>query len=388
MDNNSFNFKLNTNVLFGSNKLLEVADFIKDQEFKKVGIIIDFGVEKSTSWQEFKKKLSKVSKISIYFINQKMEPTYQYLEEIRNKFTTDLDCLLGVGGGSTMDVAKAVSVLATNKKPAISYRGFDLLEKQGIPLILIPSTAGSGSEITPYAVFIDESEKRKFGINSAKYLPILTVIDPDLTISCPPSVTIASGMDALIHTLESFAAKKHSDISRMFSKAAFPLLFNNIENAVKKPMDLGTRSNMSLGAFYAGIALFNSAAGPAGVMSYPLGTLFNLTHGLAGAVFIYKIVEFNVKHGYKDYGQFYDLISDKYKKNLKTKSNKNKMFLECFKRLCQNLKIPEKLNSFGMKKTDIDLFMGNLKLLWGSVEQNPVLITDKDIRKILGSMVD
>ena len=384
----AFNFKLNTNVLFGADKIFEITEFISVRKYKKIAVIIDFRVDKSAYWQVFKKKLNKSAELSVYFINRKMEPTYQYLDEVRIEFAKKLDCIIGVGGGSTMDVAKAISVLTANKKPAIIYRGFDLIENPGVPLILVPSTAGSGSEITPFAVFIDEKEKRKFGINSAKYLPVLTVIDPKMTLTCPSSVTIASGMDAIIHALESFAAKKHTLISRLFSKAAFPLLFNNIEMAVNNPDNLQARTNISLGAFYAGIALFNSAAGPAGVLSYPLGTLFNVTHGLAGAVFIHKIVEFNVMHGYDDYSELFDLIDNKYKTDLKTIHSKSKMFLECFNNLCKKLKIPKKLNYFGMEKSDIDLFMNHLKLLWTSVDQNPVLITEKDIRKTLDKMID
>ncbi|MBI2617127.1 iron-containing alcohol dehydrogenase [Candidatus Gottesmanbacteria bacterium] len=380
-------FRLHTNLSFGPGSLNEIIPFLEEKGFNRVGVIIDLHVEKGEYWQQLIKKLRKLYTINPYFINDMMEPTYDYLDSIRGKFDKKIDCLLGIGGGSTMDVAKAISVLVTNKKRAIAYRGFGLIKNSGIPLILIPSTAGSGSEITPYAVFIDRKEKRKFGINSPLYLPVFSVIDPLLTLSCPSSVTIASGMDALTHTLESFVAKKHSLLSKLFSEEAFPLIFNNLERVVKNPEDINLRTQVSLGAYLAGIALFNSAAGPAGVLSYPIGTLFRVTHGLAGSVFLYPVIKFNIENGYKGYETLYDLVDPSVQKKCIGK-DKSQKFLHCFQLLCANLDIPEKLNTFGVQKSDIDSIIDHLKFLWSAVEQNPIPMTEKNIRAMLHSMID
>jgi len=382
----NFTFKVNTNTLFGSESLKQIPNFLEENNFRNIAIIIDANVEKSNYWQQFMEILKKETKIDIYYKNSMMEPTYEYLDILRKEFTADHDCIIGIGGGSTLDLAKAISVLVTNLKPSLEYRGHGLIEKNGIPLILVPSTSGSGSEITPFAVFIDKKEERKFGINSPLYLPVLSVIDPLLTVSCPKSVTISSGMDALTHTLESFVAKKHTVISRLLSKEAFQLIYNYLPKVILEPENIDYREKMSLGSYYAGMALFNSAAGTAGVLSYPIGTLFNVTHGLAGAVFLSPVIEFNFKSGYKDYEDLLPLINQE---NFSEIQNGNSLkFVNHFKDFVEKIGIPKKLNEFNIEKKDIPKILEHLKPLWGAVEQNPVEMLDSDIWEILDNMID
>ena len=378
-----FGFKLNSNLKFGPGSLRELAPLLKEQGYRRVAVIIDSGVEGSEVWRETKSELAECCSLSPYFENEKMEPTYDYLDEVRSEFGDDLDCIIGVGGGSTMDLAKAVSVLVTNPRPAIEYRGNGLVEHAGVPLILIPSTAGSGSEITPYAVFIDTDEQRKFGINSPLYLPELSIIDPMLTLSCPRSVTISSGMDALTHTLEAFTSRKHSPMVRMFAKEAFSLIYNNLPKVVADPGNVELRTRLSLGAHYAGVALFNSSGSTAGVLSYPIGTLFNVTHGMAGASFLGPVVEFNVGQGYPDYADLYDLIDADCRERDDAGRDKSELFVNNFQRFCNGLGIPNDLGVFGVTRSHIPTIIEHLRLLWGAVEQNPVDMTEQDIEAIL-----
>ncbi len=382
----AFQFRLQTNLQFGPGALASILGYIEENRCGRVGVVIDANVERSDYWRSFQRQLAEVSVVEPYFGNQKMEPTYDYLDAIRMQFAADLDLLIGVGGGSTMDIAKAVSVLATNPEPAIRYRGFGMIREKGIPLVLAPSTAGSGSEITPFAVFIDTSEQRKFGINSPLYLPVMAVIDPLLTVSCPRSVTVASGVDALTHTLESYVARKQTPISRFFSAEAFRLIYNNLPRVVEDPANVDLRTAVSLGAFYAGIALFNAAAGPAGVLSYPIGTLFGVTHGLAGAVFLPPVVEFNVRNGYQDYARLYDLIEPEFRQS-DSGADDSERFADNFRRFCSHMAIPTGLEAFGVTRSDVPRIMAHLRLLWSAVEQNPVAMTEGDVEAILHGML-
>lgn len=381
-----FEFKLQTNTAFGPNSLQALAPFMKKKGYRRIGVIIDANVSNTSYWQEVKQGLQECGSVDPYFENRTMEPTYDFLDEIRGRFDPGLDCLVGVGGGSTMDTAKAVSVLVTNTGAAIEYRGFELVKNRGIPLILIPSTAGSGSEVTPFAVFTDAKARRKFGINSPLYTPVLTVVDPMLMMSCPRSVTVASGMDALTHTLEAYTARKSTPMAKLFAEKAFSLVYNTLPKVVADPANIELRTDLSLGAYCAGIALLNSSGSTAGVMSYPIGTLFNVTHGMAGAVFVRPVVEFNVRNGYEGYANLYDLM-DPGSRASDTGSDKSKLFAEHLGRFCDTLGIPRNLGAFGVHRSDVPTIMEHLKPLWGAIEQNPVPMAEKDIEDILSGML-
>jgi alcohol dehydrogenase class IV len=226
------------------------------------------------------------------------EPDYDYLEQCREQLqgcAQQLQGLVGVGGGSTLDLTKALSVLLTNPGPAISYRGFNLIQQDGIPVIALPTTAGTGAEVTPNAVFTDRREQRRLGINTPRYVPTLALLDPLLTVTCPRSVTVASGIDALMQSIESFTSIHATSVSRMFSRQAFALVFQALPRVVHELEDVILRGQLQLGAYYSGIALMNASSGPAGALSYPLGVHFHVPHGLAHAVAEPTIVQWNVE---------------------------------------------------------------------------------------------
>jgi alcohol dehydrogenase len=384
---NTFNFKLNTNLVFGPNSLDSVVDYVKENDCKKIAVIIDRNVGLSDHWQSIKAKLEQHCEFDPYFENDLMEPTYDYLDEIRGQFSNDVDALIGVGGGSTLDISKAISVLVANEKPALEYRGFGFIEKPGVPLILATSTAGSGSEITPYSVFIETESKQKFGINSPLITPILSIVDPLLTVSCPRSVTLASGMDAITHTIEAFSSKKNSTMVRLFAQEAFSLIFNNLPKLLDDLSNVDLRTKLSLGAHYAGIALFNSSGSAAGVLSYPIGTLYGVTHGMAGAPFLRPVIEHNVANGYQDYGLLYDTIDPENRVTDGT-GNKNELFAQEFAAFADRLDIPRNLGTFGAKKSDIPTIIQHLQILWPAIEQNPVDLAQKDVESILLGLLD
>jgi len=381
-----FSFKLKTDLRFGVGITKNMANLLRDCGFCKVGVIIDAGVLKNNAAHELINNLKQSCTIEKIFENRVSEPDYDYLDECKKEFFgTSVNCLIGIGGGSTLDLTKGIAALVKNPGKAIHYRGFNLLKNPSLPIVAIPTTAGTGSEVTPYAVFIDRNEKRKLGINSDYNIPRLAVLDPLLTLSCPRSVTVSSGMDALTHAVESFVAKGATPISKMFSKNAFSLIFNNLSKVVDDMGNIDVRSKLLLGSHYAGVALMNSGAGPAGAMSYPLGVHYNVPHGLAGAVFLPKVVKFNVQGGCESYAELYDLI-DNADKNLSV-LQKIKEFSEALDALCEKLLIPRHLSQFNVSRKDVDFIVKDtFSGLKGAIEQNPIPFTEKDARNILNEM--
>ena len=362
-------YSLNLNVISGNRSSIKIIDFLNESDFNNISLILDPFVPLNPFWIELKNLLEDKFNIDFIHINQSLEPTYNYLESIRNQFSIDSECIIGIGGGSTMDVAKGIAALIHNKKHSLDYRGFNLLTEKVLPIILIPTTAGSGSESTPFSVFIEEATGRKFGINSNSLFPSLTVLDPQFVKSCPESVTISSGMDALVHTIESISSKKANMIAKMYGSYAYNLLIRNLELCVSEPDNINARLNTLIGAHFAGIALMNSSGSISGVMSYPLGTKFKVPHGLAGAFFLRHVIDMNINKGYDGY----DFLDNNLSQKVNTLSDK--------------FNIPKNLGFFGMKNSDIEEFMFQLDFLWSAIEQNPVDLTKLEIKQLLENLM-
>ncbi|MBI4895173.1 MAG: iron-containing alcohol dehydrogenase [Candidatus Aenigmarchaeota archaeon] len=387
MKSDNYSYKVRLNVRFGFGICRNIGEYLKKSGLNNVGFIIDRGVFSSEPVKAMIKSAQDHCSVNKVYECSLVEPTYDELDAITEEFRNQkFDVIIGVGGGSIMDTAKGVCALITNPGKGIQYRGFDLLKNNPIHMIAVPTTAGTGSEVTPNAVFTDSNEQRKLGINGDKMFAYMSFLDPELTMTCPKRPTVSSGMDAIVHTLESFGSIAATPFSRMYSREAFRLLFNSLPKLVDNMNDKDLRSKMLLGSHYAGIALFNASAGPSGALSYPLGVLFKVPHGIAGAVFLPKVLRKNVEMGYYGYSELYDLIDGA---NMSL-SEKEKAFAFCdaLDTLCNKVEIPDKLTVFGVTENDIDiLHKQTVTGLKAAIDHNPVKFEDKHIREILENMI-
>jgi len=387
----SFGFNLRTKTRFGANISPNLGKYLKEFSFKKIGIVVDPAI---VDLPIFKKILKKIEdehfntvKIWKYDIGE--EPDYDSLDEIKVKFLDNkkeslVDCFVGIGGGSVIDFAKGLATLATNAGPARKYKGFPSDLNLPLPTIAVPTTAGTGSEVTYNAVFIDKKENKKLGINSMHNFPVLAVLDPALTLSCPKSVTVSSGMDALVHTLESYAATQSNSFTKIFAREAFKLIFNNLSKVLDAPQDVNIRGNLLFGSYLAGVSLVNSGSGPTGALSYPLGTYFKVPHGIAGAVFLSHVIKHNIARGY-DYSELYDLVE-----NADMSANttmKNNLFSEKLFELCTSLGVPSTLNMFGVNKENIHILLKETEGLEKAFAQNPVSYSVDDGKELLKQLI-
>ena len=387
-DYQGFTFKLTTDMRFGIGICRTIGDILADYRWGKLCLVVDSAIINSNETvHDLIENLRRSSELVRVFENKMAEPDYDYLDNCKKELANlKFDSIVAIGGGSTLDLAKGIAVLMTNPGSAITYKGFNLVKNPALPVIAIPTTAGTGSEVTPTAVFIDKKEKRKLGINTELVRPKLAILDPALTLTCPKGVTVSSGMDALLHALESFISKKATPASRIFSQEAFSLIFNNLTKIIDDMSNVELRAKLLLGSYYAGIALMNSGAAAAHALSYPLGVHFNVPHGLAGAVFLPQVTKMNVEMGCLSYAPLFDLI-DGSEKTL-SEVEKNKGFLKVVNKLCQRLAIPTSLKPFGASARDIDALLED-SLLWRkeAIEQNPVSFNRKEIREIWESLV-
>lgn len=381
MIDSQFKVWLKTDTRIGVGVADSLNAYVDAKGCDRVAVILDSGPKTNSHVQGLLKSLAAaVGQLQVVETSE-IEPTYAYLDEFRGHFDPDLDLLVGIGGGSTLDLTKAVSVLVTNPKPAIAYRGFDLIKTPGIPVVAIPTTAGTGSEVTPNAVFTDSQEKRKLGINTELYMPVLALLDPNFVASCPRSVAASSGMDALVHSVESFASKGATPASRVFSREAFRLVLRNLPVVMERPDDLEAWMAMQFGAYLAGAGLMNGGGGLTGALSYPLGVHFKVPHGLAGGIFLKFVSRHNVDRGAYVYGGLADLLG---KEVPPDEAGRALAVCDALDEITVFAGMPC-LSELGVSEQDLDALAEETFQLSGAIEQNPVEITTADVRGIMES---
>jgi alcohol dehydrogenase len=207
--------------------------------------------------------------------------------------TASADGVIGLGGGSSMDVAKVIAVLASGQQSLPELYGVDQVTSERLPLVLIPTTAGTGSEVTPVAV-ITTGATTKAGISSARLLPDVAVLDPQLTLGLPPHVSAMTGIDAMVHAIEAFTSKvKKNPISDTLARRALQLLAGHQRRVLSHPNDMAAREAMLLGATLAGQAFANAPVAAVHALAYPLGGHYHMPHGLSNALMLPAVLRFN-----------------------------------------------------------------------------------------------
>lgn len=369
---NTYRFFLETEVYYGAGFSIDIDKFLTERGLNDIFILVDEAVSKTTLYAEFEKKIkSSVKLVDVMRLRSTEEPDYDYLDSVADECRKkNIGSIIGLGGGSTLDISKAVSVLLKNPGRGIDYRGFDKVSVPGIPLIAIPTTAGTGSEVTINAVFTDKAEMKKLGINGRYMNAKYAILDPEWTLSCPKSVSVSSGMDAMTHALESFVTKKANKLTRTFAKEAFRLLYRSLPSIVDEPGNIERRGEILLGSYLAAASLFNAGSGIAGAFSYPMGVHYKIPHGIGGAIFLTPVADYNVKNGYYDYSELYDLM-DGADKSLSVKEKAEK-FVTAMYELANWLGVPRSLEGFGIREKEFEKVCGLLKPLQAAFDQNPV----------------
>jgi alcohol dehydrogenase len=313
------------------------------------------------------------------------EPDYDYLDEVTNGLRdAGGDAVVAIGGGSAMDLAKGVGILLRNPGRGLDYRGMDRIKHPGLPVVLLPTTAGTGSEVTRTASFVDRNARTKLGINGRHVNCAAAYLDPRLTVSCPASVTSASGLDALVHAIEAVTCRHANVVSSLLGREAVRLLFRSLARAVAAPDDLGARADALLGSHYAGLAMWNAGGGPASGISYPLGAHYHVPHGFAGGVLLPHVVAFNVAHGYADgYARLYEVL-DHRDAAPSTDPDKARAFSDAFFALFARLAAPPTLGRWGVTADTVaHLTTLTLEQRQANLDANPLTFGPAEVRALI-----
>lgn len=289
-------FWLPTRVHFGTGVLKRAAQLIGQAlPGKRVFLVTDAGVARTGLVSPLLEQLSDAGYVVEVFDKVQPNPKHTDCDEGGKQIRRfGADMVLAIGGGSVLDSAKAIALLHTHEGSIRQYEGRNRLVRDVTPIVAVPTTAGTGSEVTRSAVITDTSRKFKMTVKDARLAPRIALVDPETTYSLPKQLTASTGMDALVHALEAFTCKKANPFSDAWASQALRLIFPNLRTAVHTG-DKAAREKLMLGSLMAGVAFSHADVGAVHCMAEALGGLYDTPHGVANSIFLPVVTEFNLQ---------------------------------------------------------------------------------------------
>ena len=291
----AFQFNTTPGIRFGSDYSVSTAEEVSKKLGKKILFVTDPGLVKIGLHEKTITELQKYSEI-IIFDNVEADPSIKTLMDcVQQGRDFDATGVIGFGGGSSMDVSKLTALLIGSNENIHEAWGVANAKGPRLPLALYPTTSGTGSEVTPISIITQEDSEKK-GVSSPIILPDLAILDPSLTLGLPPHITAATGIDAMVHAIESYASKSVNNnlISKTLAKEALKLLGGSIRQAVLNGKDIKARSNMLVGSMLAGVSFGNSPVAGVHALAYPIGGTYHVPHGLSNALVLPYVLRFNI----------------------------------------------------------------------------------------------
>lgn len=349
MDNKIISLRTPHLILAGLGASERLGQEVKAIGAKKILIVTDKGVIDSGTGGKIKELLGKEGIGGEVFDRVLSDPDIACLEDcLQMAKKGQYDLFIGVGGGSSMDIASITSVMLTNPGTVYEYFGVNLVKNPGVPTILIPTTAGTGAEATPNAILTDTKERLKKAVVSPHILPRVAIVDPLLTVSMPPSVTSSSGIDALTHAIESYTSNNATFLTDLFAREAMILIGRSLRTAVANGNCVEARYDMSIGSFYAGVSLANAGVTAVHALAYPLGGQFNVPHGIANGLLLPYVMEFNVLGNIPKFAQVAQFLGEKVESM--TLLEQAYQASRAVKAIYRDLKIPQSLSELNVPK--------------------------------------
>ena len=288
-------FNVPSTVITGAGASAELGAVVQQLGARRVLLVTDTFLAHTGVAARFVEHLDRVGIVAHVFADVQPDPTVRNvragLAQLRH---SEADVIVAVGGGSPIDAAKAISVLATNPEPLSQYAGYHHIPRAGVPLIAIPTTAGTGSEVTKVAVITDTERDVKMMLLDAHLVPTAALVDYELSMSMPPALTAHVGVDTLTHGIEAYVSRKATAITDPIALACIRLAAGNLEVAWRDPHNRVARENMALAACQGGMAFANSSVCLVHGMSRPLGAVFHLAHGLSNAVLLPAVTRYSL----------------------------------------------------------------------------------------------
>ena len=350
----TYNLKMPHAVYGGENAMDHITAIIKSTGAKRVAMFTDKGIEAAGLFS-LPEEAVKAAGADYYVLDDlPAEPSYMAVQKLVDEFkASGADLIVACGGGSVMDAAKLASILVTDE-----YGVKELLDQPGrakkcVPIILIPTTAGTGAEVTPNAIVAVPEKELKVGIVSDAMIADNVLLDPLMIKNLPRKIAAATGVDALAHAIECYTSNKANPISDTFALEALDMILNNILPACDSADAVSQKSAMQLASFYAGVAITASGTTAVHALSYPLGGKYHIAHGVSNAILLAPVMRFNAPACPERFAAAYDRCVHG-EKTCVTQEEKTEFMLRWLEKIVRHLEIPTSLSAFGVPASDLE----------------------------------
>lgn len=369
--------------IFGRNSSEAAGVELKVLGARKVLIVTDENLRKLGTSTRIESSLKEKKLDFEVYDKLPTEPTVDFVIEGTRIFKeSECNIILAVGGGTPIDTAKAISVMAINKDSIENYAGANKIRNPGIPVVAIPTTAGTGSEVTIFTIISDTKTNVKMLIASPHLMPRLAIVDPTLTISAPKGITAAVGLDALTHAIEAYVSRKAQPMTDVLALSAIRLLTQNLPQAWANGNDLEARDRTMLASHQAGLAFGNSSVALVHGMSRPIGAYFHVAHGVSNATLLGQVMRFSLGGNLKRYAEIAAVMGEDI--TGLTDMEAAQRGADAVERMINQLEIP-RLRDLGVDRKKFEEVMPQMieaAIASGSPDNNPRIATKEEIAEI------
>ena len=381
-----FTFQTTPNVLFEPGAAQKIAGLVSGFGARRVLIVTDKGVRGAGLTRAAEASLAEAAELTV-FEDVVADPPAQVVEAaVALAQEKQVEAVVSIGGGSALDTAKLVAYLARSDDRLDDIYGVGLAKGQRLPLLLAPTTAGTGSEVTPIAIVTTPTTEKK-GVVSARLLPDWAILDPELTLGLPPPVTAATGIDAMVHAIEAYTSRhKKNPISDQLARQALALLSANIREACRNGADREARGAMLLGSMLAGMAFANAPVAAVHALAYPIGAIFHVPHGLSNALVLMGVLRFNLPEAQGLYAELAPVL-DPGTQSLPV-PERAQAFVDALAGICRDCGVPASLAEVGVSEADLPRLAEDAMKQTRLLVNNPRAVTYRDAYAIYSEALD
>lgn len=381
-----YNFQLPKKIVFGNDSSSIVGLEAKALGGNRILLITDDNLRPSGLIKNVEKNLLSEGLSVDVFSDIRAEPNLELAEKVAEKTRGgEYDLIVGVGGGSVLDMAKVASIASANRKPMKQYIGVNLVEKPGMPKILMPTTAGTGSEVTHVAVITLLEEEAKSAIISPYLFSDESIVDPKLTYSMPPRVTASTGLDALSHAFEALMAVNANPVTDALALQSIEIIFRCLPRAYRNG-DEESRFGMSLSALMAGMAFINSWVCLGHALAYSFSVTYRVPHGLSCGLSLPYAFKFNAPAVRHKLPKIAEKIDVNYRETVKSPDDLEKFISDRIMGLLDELNAPKRLREIGVSENDLGKIASKVLTFTRLIEKNSRALSEDDAHRLVVDM--
>jgi alcohol dehydrogenase class IV len=365
----NFTFQAPSNLLFERGAVRKVGELAASHGARRAMLVTDKGVRAAGLTRAAEASFAAANIEVRIFDDVLADPPSHVVERAVGACRSEgIDLVLSIGGGSALDTAKLVAYLAKTPDRLDEIYGVGLAKGKRLPLLLAPTTAGTGSEVTPIAIVTTPTTEKK-GVVSSVLIPDWAILDPELTLGLPAPVTAATGIDAMVHAIEAYTSKvKKNPLSDQLAREALKLLSANVRRVCEDGSDLDARAQMLLGSMMAGLAFANAPVAAVHALAYPIGAIFHLPHGLSNALVLRHVLEFNLPVAEALYAELAEIVKPGLLAN--SRAERARAFIDEMAAIGRDCQVPASLAAMGIGRDDLK------KLAEDAMKQTRLLVNN------------